>query len=285
MKRVPRTCGCLVALALTALSTNCSRAGDGEWVSLFDGTTLSGWTKGGSQGQQVGGQGRLDRRHRQVLDAVQPQGRYKNFRFRTELKINDHGNSGVYFRCPTADGDFSKGYEAQVDSTHSDPIRTGSLYTFIHIYEQLVPPDTWFTYEIEVVTKDYRGKRDSRTSRSRSTASCSTSSSITARPGRRAISPSSSTIRAAGSRSARSRSRSYLDDHQYGKSPGPAVRLTRRGWLGHRRSASAEMQPTARKDATLPGNHCLTPRETSNDGQSVGSQIDFRAQGRGGREP
>ena len=41
--------GCLVALALTALSTNWSRAGDSEWVSLFDGTTLSGWTKGGSQ--------------------------------------------------------------------------------------------------------------------------------------------------------------------------------------------------------------------------------------------
>ena len=75
----------------------------------------------------------------------------------TELKINDHGNSGVYFRSPTADGDFGKGYEAQVDSTHRDPIRTGSLYTFIHIFEQLVPPDTWFTYEIEVVTKDFRG--------------------------------------------------------------------------------------------------------------------------------
>jgi len=49
MKRLPTTCGCLVALALTALSTNCSRADDSEWVSLFDGTTLSGWTKGGSR--------------------------------------------------------------------------------------------------------------------------------------------------------------------------------------------------------------------------------------------
>ena len=85
---------------------------------------------------------------------------YKNFRYRTELKINDHGNSGVYFRCPSPNGSFGEGYEAQVDSTHADPIRTGSLYTFIHIFEQLVPPDTWFTYEIEVVTKDFRGHGD-----------------------------------------------------------------------------------------------------------------------------
>ena len=59
---------------------------------------------------------------------------------------------------PTNDGDFSKGYEAQIDSTHRDPIRTGSIYGFLHIYKQLVPPDTWFTYEVECVDKDWRGQ-------------------------------------------------------------------------------------------------------------------------------
>ena len=86
-----------------------------------------------------------------------PKGDYKNFRFQAEVKINDHGNSGMYFRSPTNDGDFSKGYEAQIDSTHRDPIRTGSIYGFVHIYKQLVPPDTWFTYEVECVDKDWRG--------------------------------------------------------------------------------------------------------------------------------
>ncbi len=156
MKRLPRTCGFLVALALTALATNCARAIDSEWVSLFDGTTLSGWTPAGSQDSKwevkdgsIVGTGKSS-----MLYSPKS---YKNFKFRTELKINDHGNSGVYFRSPTTDGNFSKGYEAQVDSTHSDPIRTGSLYTYIHICDQIVPPDTWFTYEIECVTKEYRG--------------------------------------------------------------------------------------------------------------------------------
>jgi Domain of Unknown Function (DUF1080) len=130
----------------------------GEWVSLFDGQTLSGWTKAGGRSNSkwevvdgaIVGSG-------QASMLYSPKGDYKNFRFRAEIKINDHGNSGMYFRCPVADGDFGKGYEAQIDSTHSDPIRTGSIYGFVHIYKQIVPPDTWFTQEVEVVDKNWRG--------------------------------------------------------------------------------------------------------------------------------
>ncbi len=137
-----------------------SHASDEEgWVSLFDGKTLSGWTVGGDTTSS-----KWD-----VVDGVivgsgkkgsmlySPKGDYKNFRFRAELRIGDHGNSGMYFRSPTNDGDFSKGYEAQINSTHSDTIKTGSIYGFAHVYKQLVPPDTWFTYEVECVEKNWRG--------------------------------------------------------------------------------------------------------------------------------
>jgi Domain of Unknown Function (DUF1080) len=142
--------------ALLSVSASCIGADD-DWVSLFDGKTLSGWTKAGNADSKW-----------EVVDGVivgtgpasmlySPKGDYKNFHFRAEIKINDHGNSGMYFRSPTATGDFSKGYEAQIDSTHRDPIRTGSIYGFLHVYKQLVPPDTWFTYEVEVVDKTWRG--------------------------------------------------------------------------------------------------------------------------------
>src|SRR5689334_9192158 len=39
-------------------------------------------------------------------------------------------------------------YEAQVNSSHKDPVRTGSLYGFVKIYDMLVPPDTWFNQHI-----------------------------------------------------------------------------------------------------------------------------------------
>jgi hypothetical protein len=131
----------------------------GEWVSLFDGSTLSGWTmvehkEGTSKWEVVDGAIVGTGRSSMLYS---PKGEYKNFKFRAEIKINDKGNSGMYFRCPAADGNFSKGYEAQIDSTHSDPIRTGSIYGFLHIFKQIVPPDTWFTYEVECVEKDWRG--------------------------------------------------------------------------------------------------------------------------------
>jgi hypothetical protein len=53
----------------------------------------------------------------------------------------------MYFRAEFGPG-WPKGYEAQVNSTHTDWKRTGSLYNFVNIKEQLVPPDTWFTQHI-----------------------------------------------------------------------------------------------------------------------------------------
>ena len=134
---------------------------DGEWVSLFDGKTLNHWEKVGD-----------DNSHWSVTDGaivgtgkpsmlVCTKGPFKNFRYRAEVKINDGGNSGLYFRTTRRPG-FLDGYEAQIDSTHTDPIRTGSLYGFCHVYPQLVKPDTWFTYEIEVRDDVWRGREITR---------------------------------------------------------------------------------------------------------------------------
>ena len=62
MKRLPRTCGCLVALALTALSMNCSRRRQRMGLALrrHDAERLD---QGRKSRQQLGGQGRLHRRH------------------------------------------------------------------------------------------------------------------------------------------------------------------------------------------------------------------------------
>jgi hypothetical protein len=86
-----------------------------------------------------------------------PRGDYKNFKYRAEVKINDKGNSGMYVRTPK-EATFMKGYEIQVNATHRDPIKTGSLYTLVHLEKSVVPPDTWFTQEIEVSDVNYRGK-------------------------------------------------------------------------------------------------------------------------------
>lgn len=145
---------CLVAACV--VSPTYLQAQEGKWVSLFDGKSLAGWEKVGNEASkwevkdgELQGSGTASM-------LVNTSGPYKNFRYRAEVKINDKGNSGMYFRTTRKPG-FSDGHEAQIDSSHSDPIRTGSLYGMCHIYEQLVKPDDWFTYEVEVRDDNWRG--------------------------------------------------------------------------------------------------------------------------------
>src|SRR5207249_9653068 len=73
---------------------------------------------------------------------------------RVEACINDGGNSGVYFRSGSVPRPaFPQGYEAQINSTHRDPNKTGSLYAgasgaVVSIRESPVPPREWFTQEV-----------------------------------------------------------------------------------------------------------------------------------------
>lgn len=153
----------LTSLCLSSLQADeaAGKKASEKWTVLFDGKTMDGWEKIGKKDS-----------HWQIEDGmlagsgaqsmlVCTKGPYKNFRYRAEVKINDGGNSGVYFRTTRKPG-FMDGYEAQVDSTHRDPIRTGSLYGFCHVYKQLAKPDTWFTYEIEVRDDVWRGREMTR---------------------------------------------------------------------------------------------------------------------------
>jgi hypothetical protein len=130
------------------------------WVQLFNGNDLTGWK------EHPG-----DKTKWEVVDGTlvgsgpsghlfSERGDYANFHFRIEAKINDKGNSGQYFRATYTKG-FPPGYEAQINSTSGDPIRTGSLYPdqlasdderqAMIVRDQLVKPDEWFTQEVIAV--------------------------------------------------------------------------------------------------------------------------------------
>mgnify|MGYP001157849742 CR=1 FL=1 len=138
----------VVGLVIVSLAAFLAPATDG-WESMFDGKTLDGWKaleapenwkveNGAIVGR--GGRSHLFWMKEECVDCE----------FKAEVSINDGGNSGMFFRARLMPG-WPEGYEAQVNSTHRDPVKTGSLYNFVKIFDQLVPPDTWFTQHIIVV--------------------------------------------------------------------------------------------------------------------------------------
>jgi len=113
---------------------------------MFDGKTLNGWKASERpeawsvrDGAIVG-----DGERSHLFWMVQE---CENCEFKAEVKLNHEGNSGMYFRAKFMPG-WPEGYEAQVNNTHKDPKRTGSLYNLKNVFEQLVPDDTWWTQHI-----------------------------------------------------------------------------------------------------------------------------------------
>ncbi len=149
----------LAGLAGPGLGEEKKAVNETGWVPLFNGKDLTGWKtfpKGPGKWKVEDG----------VLIGSGPashlfseRGDYENFHFRVEAKINDKGNSGQYFRTKFGGG-FPAGYEAQINATHGDPVRTGSLYPssgdMRKVKENLVlksphKPDEWFTQEVIAV--------------------------------------------------------------------------------------------------------------------------------------
>ena len=133
-------------ILLFAVCGSISLAAQDGWISMFDGKTLDGWKAADNpQSWKVENGTIVGHGPRSHLFWMKRQ--CGDCEFMAEVKIGDGSNSGMYFRAAYGPG-WPKGYEAQVNSTHKDWKRTGSLYNFVNVKEQLVPPDTWFTQHI-----------------------------------------------------------------------------------------------------------------------------------------
>ena len=137
----------IAALVLFTAFASAGAAGEG-WVRMFDGKSLAGW-KAAERPRNWSVEdgvivGRGERSHLFYMT-----GQCRDCEFKADVKINDGGNSGMYFRVGFEPG-WPKGYEAQVNSTHTDPRRTGSLWDIKDIKEQLVSPDTWWSQHVIV---------------------------------------------------------------------------------------------------------------------------------------
>ena len=134
-------CVAAVALLCPALI-----AADDGWIKMFDGKTLNGWKANQSPESWTVRDGCITG-DGEASHLFWMERECENCEFKAEVKIGPGGNSGMYFRTAFGPG-FPKGYEAQVNTSHKDPVKTGSLYNFHKILDQLIPEDAWGTQHI-----------------------------------------------------------------------------------------------------------------------------------------
>jgi len=143
----------LLALALPALAAD-PAAG---WVSLFDGKTLDGWKANEKPATFSVQNGEIvvrgDRAHLFYDGPVQNHD-FKNFEVKMDILTKKGANSGFYIHTEfQPEGWPAKGYEIQVNNTHTDPKKGAGLYGVKDNATAPAKDDEWYTMSITVEGK------------------------------------------------------------------------------------------------------------------------------------
>ncbi|MFN8858616.1 MAG: DUF1080 domain-containing protein, partial [Planctomycetaceae bacterium] len=139
-------CLSLMLAAAPALVTADDKATDG-WISLFNGKDLTGW-KASEKVEWKVVDGLIvtpPQRSHLFTDAE-----YKNFEFKADVMTTPGSNSGIYFHTKYEDTFPNNGIECQVNLTHTDPVKSGSLYFIVKRFEAPAKDNEWYTQHIIV---------------------------------------------------------------------------------------------------------------------------------------
>lgn len=147
---------CIACFSLMAFTRVLVTSQDG-WVSLFDGKSLAGWKVGDHADTFHADSGMIivhgNTAHLFYVGDFH-QHHFKNFEFKADVKTMPGANSGIYFHTEFQQGGWpAKGYEVQVNNSHTDWRRTGSLYGIKDVREVFVKDNEWFSEYIKVVGK------------------------------------------------------------------------------------------------------------------------------------
>ena len=127
-----------------------------NWVSLFDGKSFKGWKASENTKTWTIEEGALvcfgPRSHLFYVGDKEP---FVNFELKCDVMTRPGSNAGIYFHTRYQETGWPKyGYEAQVNNTHPDPKKTGSLYAVVNVDKAPAKDNEYWTQHIIV-----RGKR------------------------------------------------------------------------------------------------------------------------------
>ena len=148
-------CLCLVLAGCQSVERLvCEASG---WQSLFDGETLEGFKASENKDTFSIRDGMIvahgPRSHLFYVGPVE-NASFKNFELKADVMTEPGSHAGIYFHTEYQEQGWpSKGYEVQVNNTHTDWRKTGSLYAVENVRESQAKDNEWFTEHIIVRDK------------------------------------------------------------------------------------------------------------------------------------
>lgn len=157
----------LLSIVLVSNFTVAAEQTTDGWRSLFDGKTLNGWKPSENKGTFTVTDGMIvahgARSHLFYTGPIE-NADFKNFEIKADVMTEPGANSGIYFHTEYQETGWpDKGYEVQVNNTHSDWRKTGGLYGVVDVRESPARDNQWFTEHIIVQDKHIIIKVDGKT--------------------------------------------------------------------------------------------------------------------------
>ena len=136
-----------------------TQAASDQWLTLFDGTSLDGWTQAGPGDFVLEPDGTMLSRGGMGLFYYAEQS-FRDYVLEVDWKVGKHtANSGVFLRFPETTDPWvavNQGYEIQIDNSRDPDHVTGSIYSFSAPFRVPVnPTEDWNTYRIKVTGQRY----------------------------------------------------------------------------------------------------------------------------------
>ena len=141
----------LALLALAVLPIWALKAQDG-FTTIFDGKSLKGWKASENTSSWSIVDGAIvchgPRSHLFYVGDEKP---FVNFELKCDVMTTPGSNAGIYFHTRYQETGWPRyGYEAQVNVSHRDPKKTGSLYGVVDVGNPPCRDNEWWTQHIIV---------------------------------------------------------------------------------------------------------------------------------------
>lgn len=138
---------CALALSPSIVPARAEDKVEEGWIVLFDGTDLSKWKASEKAEWKIEDGAIVTPPQRSHLFTLEE---YKNFEFKADCMTTPGSNSGLYIHTKYEETFPATGYEIQVNQTHGDRVKSGSLYGVIKLLSSPVKDNEWYTYHLTV---------------------------------------------------------------------------------------------------------------------------------------